>query len=187
MFDAVPARLSLMSVSERRSGFAPLQTAKQQSAHNTTGADDYARGLADGQAVAEAAFELERAQYRALIANADAVAPDSGAEVASLIVETILLLVEQLVGKTAVDADFLNEQVATALALITEADDARSVVVHPDDAALIGPCVNNLPVRSDASLARGTVRIICSEGWVEHGVPLGLEKLRAQLRTENQA
>lgn len=150
-------------------------------------ADPFARGLAEGQRVAEAAFAVERQHLLALIAGAEALQDEPSEELAQLIAETVERLVRQIVETAPIDAAWLRAQAETAAALVADADKARTLWVHPADAALLVDCPLALPVAADASMMRGTVRIETSAGWIEHGRAVHLAELRAALGSEGDA
>ena len=145
--------------------------------------DPFARGLAEGQRVAEAAFVAERHQLLALLANAEALQDEPSEELAQLIAETVERLVRQIVVNAPIDADWLQAQAETAAAMVADADKARTLWVHPDDAELLADCPLMLAVESDKAMMRGTIRLETSSGWIEHGRAVYLDELRAALGT----
>lgn len=149
--------------------------------------DPFARGLAEGQRVAEAAFVAERHQLLALLASAEALQDEPSEELAQLIAETVERLVRQIVVTAPIDADWLQAQAETAAAMVADADKARTLWVHPDDAALLADCPLMLAVESDKAMMRGTIRLETSSGWIEHGRAVYLEELRAALGTGDVA
>jgi flagellar biosynthesis/type III secretory pathway protein FliH len=184
MFDVAARPVSLIDATARRSPFKPLLSATISPAQTDTALDEYARGLADGQNMVGAAFALERAALQNLVASAEALQPDAGPELSLLIRETVVRLVSQIADSVLIDTKHLEQQVERATSIMTEADEARQIMLHPEDAKLIGSTVNGLVVRSDPELSRGAIRIECSQGWIEHGVALGLERLRECLHYE---
>ncbi|WP_338427126.1 FliH/SctL family protein [Sphingopyxis kveilinensis] len=183
----VPVRLTDAMAQQR--GFRPLSfaaaaepAAPAPSPATEQDADDpFARGLAEGQRIAEAAYTAERHQLLALLANAEALQDEPSEELAQLIAETVERLVRQIVATAPIDAEWLREQAETAAALVADADKARTLWVHPDDAALLADCPLMLAVESDAAMVRGTVRLETSTGWIEHGRAVYLDELRAAL------
>lgn len=180
--------VALTDAMARPGGFRPLSFAPAapdvDMALETPGevADDpYALGLAEGQRLAEAAYGVERHQLLALLAGAEALQDEPSEELAQLIAETVERLVRQIVESAPIDAAWLQAQAETAAALVAEADKARSLWVHPADAALLVDCPLRLPVEADATMLRGTVRIETSAGWIEHGRAVYLDELRAAL------
>lgn len=149
--------------------------------------DPFARGLAEGQRVAEAAFVAERHQLLALLANAEALQDEPSEELAQLIAETVERLVRQIVVTAPIDASWLQAQAETAAAMVADADKARTLWVHPDDAALLADCPLMLAVESDKAMMRGTIRLETSSGWIEHGRAVYLDELRAALGTGDVA
>lgn len=143
--------------------------------------DPFARGLTEGQRLAEAAYTAERHQLLALIAGTEALQDEPSEELAQLIAETVERLVRQIVADAPIDPAWLKEQAETAAALVAEADKARTLWVHPEDAALLVDADLRLPVEADAAMVRGTVRIESSAGWIEHGRAVYLNELSAAL------
>ena len=185
MSDA-PKVISLLSATSRGSGFRS-GSLRTSSPSVEIGPDEYARGLADGQQIAGAAFEAERTSLQKLLANAQAFQTEAGPELSLLLRETVVRLVGQITDGITIDENMLDRQVARAVEIITEADEARHIVLHPDDAALVGNIIGKLTVRTDPAMSRGMVRIECSQGWIEHGVALGMERLRELLHCEGMS
>jgi flagellar assembly protein FliH len=175
----------------RPHSFDPVVRAREAAADAPVvvepGEDPFAKGLAEGQRLAESAFATEREQLLALIAGTEALQDEPSEELAQMIAETVERLVRQIVADAPIDADWLKEQAETAAALVAEADKARTLWVHPQDAALLVDCALKLPVAADAAMIRGTVRIETSAGWIEHGRAVYLNELRAALGGESGA
>jgi flagellar assembly protein FliH len=184
--------ISLAQIMAEARGFRPLHfagTPVQHAApavHDTAiEADDpFALGLAEGQRLAEAAFVVERQQLLALVAAAEALQDEPSEELAQLIAETVERLVRQIVDNAAIDAAWLQAQAETAAAMVAEADKARTLWVNPADAVLLADAPIALPIEADPAMARGTVRIETSAGWIEHGRAVYLGELRAALGSE---
>ncbi|MGV3731156.1 MAG: FliH/SctL family protein [Sphingopyxis sp.] len=183
----VPVRLTDAMAQHR--GFRPLSFAPAAEPASPTPApaaeqgedDPFARGLAEGQRLAEAAYTAERHQLLALLASAEALQDEPSEELAQLIAETVERLVRQIVATAPIDAEWLRAQADTAAAMVADADKARTLWVHPDDAALLADCPLTLTVESDPAMGRGTVRLETSSGWIEHGRAVYLDELRAAL------
>jgi flagellar assembly protein FliH len=182
----------------RQGGFRPMsfdpavreaeaEAAAQMHAEVEPGEDPFEKGLAEGQRLAEAGFAVERGQLLALVAGAEALQDEPSEELAQLIAETVERLVRQIVADAPIDAIWLKDQAETAAALVSEADKARTLWVHPQDAALLMDSDIRLPVAADPSMMRGTVRIETSAGWIEHGRAVYLNELRAALGREEDA
>lgn len=183
------APVALTDAMTRNGGFRPLSfapavpdvPAEPESPGEIDLEDPFALGLAEGQRLAEAAFVAERHQLLALLASAEALQDEPSEELAQLIAATVERLVRQIVATAPIDAEWLQAQVETAAAMIADADKARTLWVHPDDAALLADAPLAMAVESDAAMMRGTVRIETSTGWIEHGRAVYLEELRAAL------
>ncbi|MDO9362270.1 MAG: FliH/SctL family protein [Sphingopyxis sp.] len=179
--------VALADAMARTSGFRPLSfTADVREDESETESivdldDPFARGLAEGQRVAEAGFVAERHQLLALLAGAEALQDEPSEELAQLIAETVERLVRQIVANAPIDAEWLQTQAETAASMVADADKARTLWVHPDDAALLADCPLTLAVESDPAMMRGTVRLETSTGWIEHGRAVYLDELRAAL------
>ena len=183
------APVTLAAAMARSSGFRPLafdgsprppQPAASGPAELDLD-DPFARGLAEGQRVAEAAYVAERHQLLALLAGAEALQDEPSEELAQLIAHTVERLVHQIVADAPIDAAWLQAQAETAAAMVADADKARTLCVHPDDAALLADCALPLALASDPGMMRGTVRIETSTGWIEHGRAVYLDELRVAL------
>ncbi len=171
----------LSAIAGQRSAFKPMRALNVRSEAPAEPVDEYARGLVDGQQLAAAAFEVEKSALLDLMASAQALKPEAGPELSILLRETVIGLVQQIVDSIKIDTTFLEAQIARAVAVITEADEARQIILHPEDAALVGNHIHSLAVQTDPGQPRGMVRIDCSKGWIEHGVALGIERLRELL------
>ncbi|MBA3941109.1 MAG: flagellar biosynthetic protein [Sphingopyxis sp.] len=195
-FETGFAAVTLADAMARSNGFRPIHFGGgardlppvADSDDSIVPADDpFALGLAEGQRLAEAAHAAERHQLLALLAGAEALQDEPSEELAQLIAETVERLVRQIVETAPIDAAWLQAQAATAAAMVADADKARVLWVHPDDAALLADAPMPLAVEADAAMVRGTVRIETSAGWIEHGRAVYLGELRAALGTEMAA
>jgi flagellar assembly protein FliH len=191
------APVPLAEAMGRSSGFRPLSLfasdpaftadAAEAPAEEPVADDPFARGLAEGQRVAEAAFAVERERLFALLASTDALQDEPSEELAQLIAETVERLVRQIVETAPIDAAWLRAQAEAAAAMVADADKARTLWLHPEDAALLAGAPFALPIAADPSMMRGTVRIEASSGWIEHGRAVHLAELRAALGSEGEA
>ena len=143
--------------------------------------DPYALGLFDGQQMVAAAFDLERQKLQDLIANSQALQPETSDELAVLIGEAVEMLVTQIVGSVAIDSDLLTARAKQAAAIVADCDAARTMWVHPDDLALLDEDAFSIALMPDPNAERGSIRIDCSAGWIEHGNALYLDQLRIEL------
>lgn len=175
--------VSIISALTGSGGFVPMRMTAGAS-EATQRDDGYARGLADGQNMAETAFSAERHSLQKLLASAEALRPDDNEELALLLRETVMRLVRQIVGDVSANAGFLDEQISQVMAALTEADNARTLLLNPNDMALLADFEFPLPIKADADLPRGAVRIACSEGWIEHGPGFTLGRLDALLASK---
>ena len=189
------APVSLAEAMTRGNGFRPLSfvpsayvpQAEQESADELDLDDPFALGLAEGQRLAEVAFVAERHQLLALLAGAEALQDEPSEELAQLIAETVERLVRQIVAEAPIDAEWLQAQAETAAAMVADADKARTLWVHPEDATLLADSPLTLAIESDPAMVRGTIRLETSTGWIEHGRAVYLDELRTALGTGDAA
>lgn len=179
--------LSLAQYFDDRRGFRPFDLKSSAPGVIPQGEDPYARGLADGQEMAEASFSIERKQLYALIAAANALRPEDSAEASFMLNNIIQSLVTKIVGKLPVDAPFLIQQIDAATAVLSEADKNRTLRMHPDDLALLSGADLPLATTADASLPRGALRIECSDGWIEHGPSFALDRFAQALANDGES
>ena len=191
MFDQDVQILSVTDARHVHSAFRPMHrecaVAADTIATPKALDDPYARGLADGQEIAATALAEEKFQLRALLNAAENLQAEPSEELAQLIGETVFRLVRQIIETAPVDADWLQAQAQKAADTIAECDAARTVWLHPDDVALIDKATFALPVMADPAAQRGSIRIECSAGWVEHGRSNYLDALRVALSLEEAA
>jgi flagellar assembly protein FliH len=141
----------------------------------------YARGFEDGQRAAEKLFFADREQFNNLLASASVLQCEPSEELAAVIREAVRCLVRNIVGSAEIDASWLNEQANNAAAIVAECDTARMIRVHPDDAELIDAARIGLQIVADPNAKRGSFRIECSQGWIEHGRAHCFEQIDKQL------
>jgi flagellar assembly protein FliH len=191
MSETVFQSLRLADLQYEDGGFTPLHTHVASSGGFVTSGeampvgveedDPYARGLADGQQMAATAFEVERQKLQDLIANAQGLQPEPSDELAALISEAVEMLVTQIVGSAVIESDLLTARAKQAAAIVADCDAARTMWVHPDDMALLDEDLFAIPLMADPKAERGSIRIDCSAGWIEHGTALYLDQLRIEL------
>lgn len=177
-------KLSLAQYFDSRQGFRPRVVTSVVPDVCGQSPDLYAAGLADGQQMAEVTYSLEREHLQDLISSAEAIRPEDNAELAPMLDILVRKIVANIIGNIAIDADFLQRQIDAAIAVLTEADQNRILRLHPDDLALLANADLPLKCSADANMARGTLRIECSDGWIEHGPALILDRLERALHND---
>jgi flagellar assembly protein FliH len=173
-------RLSLVDVRRPASAFRPMRADAPQPA-TLAEPDAYAEGFAEGRQAAADFFATEHAAMAGLLASASALQPEPSEELAAMIALTVERLVCECVGNAAVDRDWLVGRARLAASLVAEADQARTLWLHPDDLPLIEGIELAVIPAADPSLDRGALRIDCSAGWIENGRSIHLDALRAEL------
>ncbi len=191
MSDQAFQTLRLTDIALSDHGFTPQPhlTAQQSgfvSGHQNSPAaaemvDPYQSGVAEGRLLAAAEFALEKQSLLTLLGAANALQPEPSDELAVLIGEAVEMLVRQIVGDVAIDSVLLADRAQQAAALVAECDAARTMWVHPDDLDLLDQSILAIPLKADPAAERGSIRIDCSAGWIEHGTALYLDQLRIDL------
>ncbi len=190
MSEPVVARVSLLDARAPASAFNPLRPRAVGpvpiSPEPVAEPDRFALGVAHGERAARETFAGERASLLRLLASADALQPEPSEELAAMIATTVERLVTELVGTVPVERDWLIERIERATVCLTEADAARTLWLHSDDAALVADADLPLDLRVDDAMERGALRIDCSQGWIEDSRSHHLDALRATLGIEVQ-
>jgi flagellar assembly protein FliH len=137
-------------------------------------AEAYARGFADGNAVArDEALHAERERDAARTAIELAFArfdEASEADLAERLRQTVHALCEEAVLPLAIDMEGLAARVKTAVAMLRRTQDERRVLLNPEDLTLVESRLpQGLTVEGDASVERGGLRIETADGGIEDG------------------
>ncbi len=139
----------------------------------------YRKGWEDGQAAlsAEQAINDEAA---AAIADAIGHLNDLHSTGSFALILTAIESLFHRCSELAVPDPVLLQAWATQLAdKIDQDQKGASLVLHPDDMALIDQEACKLPLRADASLLRGNLKLSHAGGWIEKGSAVVLDELRA--------
>jgi flagellar assembly protein FliH len=183
MSEALIQKIRVSDARPHDNSFRPMlaKVASDEALEDAPVADLYALGFEEGQQMAAQAFEIEQATLMKLIASADALQSEPSEELAVLIGEAVDRLVSEIIGNAPIDRDWLNTHAKRAADMVAECDSARTMWVHPDDLPLIDSNLISLTLMSDPEAKRGSIRIDCSTGWIEHGTALYLDELRTEL------
>jgi flagellar assembly protein FliH len=183
MSEPTVAVIDMISAMPRAAGFNRRQFGTAAVAPIGEGereARAFAAGFDEGHRVANETAVADRDALLALITKAEILQPEASDELSALIGETIFHLVTEVVGTAPVDRVLIERRIAEAVALISECDRAHCLFLHPDDLALVKDSDLSLQPVAAPDLARGDLRIECSQGWIEHGSSIFLERLRSQ-------
>lgn len=146
-------------------------------------ADAFAQGFDEGIRVATESIAADEESKVRLAHALEQVAPVANGSLSALLSVTVLRLVEQIVGKVAVDPDMLAARVEAVAAFVEEEQGRNHLRLHPDDIALLAGHEFGIALTPDAGIARGSVRLDTSEGWIEDGPDVQLSRLKAMLDT----
>ena len=138
----------------------------------------YRKGWEDGQAAMIAEKEAND-QAAANLADAIRYLNDLQSTGSfSLILNAIESLFRRC-SELAVPDPVLLQAWATQLAdKIDQDQKGASLILHPDDMALIDQDLCKVPLRADASMLRGNLKLSHAGGWIEKGSEVVLDELR---------
>lgn len=137
-------------------------------------ADAYGTGYREGHAAARAEAEAELMRERQERARIELAFARFDAESALALREnlrtTVLALCEDAVLPLALDRDGLARRIEAAAAMFQRRHDERTILIHPDDLALVKDSVSDaLELVPDPSVERGGLRVETEDGGVEDG------------------
>ena len=128
---------------------------------------------------------LDAAHERAL--GFETMQPEPTQALAALLAETVERLVRQIVGAVEIDQAALLARAQAAAALIGEETQPATLRLHPTDMARLAGATLPVATAADPNIPEGSVRLETSDGWIEDGAEVRLEKLRAALDTMGAA
>lgn len=138
----------------------------------------YRKGWEDGQtalAAEQAANDLAAANLGDAIRYVNDLYSTGSFSLILTAIESLFRRCSEL----AVPDPILLQAWATQLAdKIDQDQKGASLVLHPDDVTLIDQDVCKLPLRGDASMLRGNVKLSHAGGWIEKGSEVVLDELR---------
>ncbi|HEX7819239.1 MAG TPA: flagellar biosynthesis protein [Sphingobium sp.] len=150
----------------------PVEQASQQG---------FVAGFQEGERMAREAAEADDSIRRELIAAIGQLGGVGEGTLASLLSHSVLRLVTQIVGEVPVDEARLTERCAAVAAHI-DPDDGKAVLeVSPLDLPLIPAEGLGVALVPNPQLARGSVRLATSDGWIEDGPDVRLDRLKAMM------
>lgn len=150
----------------------PIEQASQQA---------FVAGFQEGERITREAAEADDSIRRDLIAAIGQLGGVGEGALASLLSHSVLRLVTQIVGEVPVDEERLAERCAAVAAHI-DPDDGKAVLeVSPLDLPLIPTDALDVALVPNPQLARGSVRLATSDGWIEDGPNVRLDRLKAMM------
>lgn len=139
----------------------------------------FVQGFQEGGRIAREATEADDMARLALAEALSDMASTGEGTLATLLSHAVIRLVGQIVGEVPIDETLLQERCA-AVAGCIDGDTAKAMLeVNPEDIALIDASLIGMALTPNAELARGSVRLATSEGWVEDGPDVRLSRLKA--------
>lgn len=139
--------------------------------------DPYAAGFAAGEAAGRLWGEGEIARREEAMASIELAFTRFDDESAGMLADrlhaAVLTLCEAAIMPAALDADALARRAQRAVAAVRESHEARRIVLHPDDLALVRPRLpDGLALIPDPAAERGSLRVEHEAGGVEDGPAL---------------
>lgn len=138
----------------------------------------FEEGLAAARAAAAGDAERDRALMAALVAELGDAGRIDREAMARRLRQTVLALVERVVGEAGVSAALLAARVEGAADLLADAQESAMLRVNPEDVALLeGKLPATIFAVGDAAVARGSFVLESASTIVEDGPALWLEQL----------
>jgi flagellar assembly protein FliH len=139
----------------------------------------YKKGWEDGQAAMndeQAGNNAAVDQLSAAIGKLDDLHSSGSYEFILKAIETLFRRCAEL----AIPDEKLLQAWATQLADTVDQDQkSATLVLHPDDVALIDPEFCKIALSADENMLRGNLKLSHSGGWIEKGSEVALDELRA--------
>tara|TARA_R110000772_G_scaffold31902_9_gene78421 strand:+ start:1473 stop:2168 length:696 start_codon:yes stop_codon:yes gene_type:complete len=138
----------------------------------------YRKGWEDGQAALAADQEADN-QAATVLADAITYLNDLYSTGSfSLILNAIESLFRRCSELAVPDQQLLQAWAVHLADKIDQDQKGASLVLHPDDMALIDQDLCKLPLRADPSMMRGNLKLSHAGGWIEKGSDVVLDELR---------
>lgn len=139
----------------------------------------FLQGFREGERLTREAMEQDD-RARVELAQAIGTIGQAGEGVlATLLSQAVIRLVTQVIGEVPIDEDVLKAR-CEAVAACIDGDEAKAVLeVSPEDLPLLQQEKLGMALAANADLARGSVRLATSDGWVEDGPDVRLDRLKA--------
>jgi flagellar assembly protein FliH len=139
----------------------------------------FLQGFQEGERLTRETMERDN-QIRAELAAAIALVAQAGeGTLATMLSQSVIRLVTQIIGEVPIDEDVLKAR-CEAVAACIDQDESRAVLeVNPQDLPLLEMEQMGVALAASGDLPRGSVRLATSDGWVEDGPDIRLARLKA--------
>lgn len=139
----------------------------------------FLQGFQEGERLTRETMERDNEARIELTAAIALVAQAGEGTLATMLSQSVIRLVTQIIGEVPIDEDVLKAR-CEAVAACIEGDDARTVLeVNPQDMPLLEMEHMGVALAAGADLPRGSVRLATSDGWIEDGPDVRLARLKA--------
>lgn len=148
----------------------------------TARAEAFAEGVAAAERMAAARGEVDAQALGRIAAALEQMGGADRDALATRLRQTVLFLVSQLVGEIGVSPELLEGRITAAVALLTDASEAATLKLNPEDLPLVeGHVPATVAALADPSIERGGFRIETRTTSIEDGPRAWLEQLAAAL------
>ena len=186
---ASAARLGSFAIERSAPQFTPWGEMTAAPSNDTEAAPDleavraqaFAEGFDQGRRTVELEFAAEREALAHLAEALEVLRPEPTAALGQLLAETVERLVRQVAGEVEVDGALLARRAEAAAAMIGEETEAARLRAHPEDAVLLENARIPVEIVADPTLERASLVIETRDGWIEDGIAIRIERLRAEL------
>ncbi|MFW2829606.1 FliH/SctL family protein [Sphingomonas sp. ID0503] len=147
-------------------------------------AEVYAAGFAEGERVAREAYEASTDACAKMIAGLAGATGFDRAALSERLRNTVLALVQQVVGECGVSPALLSQRIDRAIGMLADVTEPARLFLHPDDLAMLdGSLPGNVASVGDEKMSRGSFRLETLTAEVEDGPAMWLDQLTAALDT----
>lgn len=148
----------------------PEPAGEAEDLHALAYAEGFAAGAAEARAEAEARARVAAEAREALSLSFTRLDRGMIEQLELRLRETVAALCESALAPLALDEASLLPRIKRAADMLARTDDERVICLNPDDLAFVSPQLSkDWQVRSEASLPRGSIRVVSGNGGVEDG------------------
>jgi flagellar assembly protein FliH len=160
---------------------APDSAKEQQDPIEAAAREAFLQGFREGERIAREAAEDNNQARLALAESIQHIALAGEGALAAMLSQAVVRLVGQIMGEVTVDEALLKARCA-AVAACMDGEESRAVLeVNPQDMAVLEEEAFGVALAANPALARGSVRLATSDGWIEDGPDVRLARLKALL------
>ena len=141
----------------------------------------FVQGFQEGERITREAAELNNVAREQLTIAVQALAQAGEGALATLISQAVIRLVGQIIGEVPIDKDVLKARCEAVAGCIDGNDSPAKLEVNPEDLPLLQAEALGVMLVGNPALSRGSVRLATTDGWIEDGPDIRLDRLKALL------